>query len=300
MKGFEYLLTSCLLFYLFYYTFGIFHQVQNGCNYENNHGKYGWKDCDNRHEKIINDEDNIFSCVAYFIGFYSECDYIFEKSWFHLVFALLISFDVYILKFENYINEKRKENREEYKNLANQNIQLKSLSLGEKNVLMNITHYLNKIKNDSSKENLIKENEEVKKNENEEEIEKIKTSNENYFSKLKEIRKSGISKNKSKKILFKIDTKNLEEDKRIGKKLLEDFKKERIDPLLNKAYKGINKISKLVYIDTKIGFEILKLYIHILINLSTVINNKKNAKVFALSGCNGENTKTKLLNNEKM
>ena len=225
MKGFEYLLTSCLLFYLFYYTFGIFHQVQNGCNYENNHGKYGWKDCDNRHEKIINDEDNIFSCVAYFIGFYSECDYIFEKSWFHLVFALLISFDVYILKFENYINEKRKENREEYKNLANQNIQLKSLTLGEKNVLMNITHYLNKIKNDSSEENLINENEEVKKNENEEEIEKIKTSNENYFSKLKEIRKSGISKNKSKKILFKIDTKNLEEDKRIGKKLLEDFKK---------------------------------------------------------------------------
>ena len=109
--------------------------------------------------------------------------------------------------------------------MANQNIQLKSLTLGEKNVLMNITHYLNKIKNDSSEENLIKENEEIKKNENEEEIEKIKTSNENYFSKLKEIRKSGISKNKSKKILFKIDTKNLEEDKRIGKKLLEDFKK---------------------------------------------------------------------------
>ena len=39
MMGFEYLLLLSLIIFCFYYTFGIFHQVQNGCNFENNNGK---------------------------------------------------------------------------------------------------------------------------------------------------------------------------------------------------------------------------------------------------------------------
>ena len=45
-----------LLIYILYYSFGIFHQVQNGCNYEDNNEKWGWQGCDNRHEKLFNDE----------------------------------------------------------------------------------------------------------------------------------------------------------------------------------------------------------------------------------------------------
>jgi len=69
--GFQYLLMLCLISYLFFYTFGLFHRVQNGCNYENNNGKWGWDGCDNRHEKIFNDEDNILDCIAYLLGFYN-------------------------------------------------------------------------------------------------------------------------------------------------------------------------------------------------------------------------------------
>ena len=64
IKGFEYLLTASLIFYLFYYTFGIFHQIQNGCAYEDNNGKMGWQDCDNRHEKIIKIFFPFLSAVA--------------------------------------------------------------------------------------------------------------------------------------------------------------------------------------------------------------------------------------------
>jgi hypothetical protein len=54
--GFQYLLMLCLISYLFFYTFGIFHRVQNGCNYENNVA--GTKQDGGHIEKInINDID---------------------------------------------------------------------------------------------------------------------------------------------------------------------------------------------------------------------------------------------------
>ena len=59
--GFQYLLMLCLISYLFFYTFGIYHRIQNGCSYLIENGKSQWEGCDNRHEKIINDEDNILS-----------------------------------------------------------------------------------------------------------------------------------------------------------------------------------------------------------------------------------------------
>jgi hypothetical protein len=187
-----------LLSYLFYYSFGIFHQVQNGCAYEDNNEKWTWEGCDNRHEPIINDEDNIISSVAYLIGFCTECDYVFEESWFHLVFALLICFDVYALKLETFFNEKIKKNREEYKPLATQNVQLRPLTFGEKNILMNIGLFINRAQEDLNNERLIISNEEAKRIKKEEE-EKRRKNYENYRSKLRAIRRDAKKGVKQKK-----------------------------------------------------------------------------------------------------
>ena len=222
IMGFDYILVLSLLSYLFYYSFGVFHKIQNGCAYEDNNEKYGWEGCDNRHQQIINDEDSIITSVAYLVGFCTENDYVFEESWFHLVFAMLVCFDVYVLQLEALFNEKIKKNREGYKYLANQNVQLKPLTFGEANILMNISHFLNKAQEDLSNERLIQSNEQVRKMQREEE-ERRKKNNESYFTKLRAIKKNAGKKDKKSKIKFKIDTKNKDEDTRIGEKLIKDF-----------------------------------------------------------------------------
>ena len=219
--GFQYLLMLCLISYLFFYTFGLFHRVQNGCNYENNNGKWGWEGCDNRHEKIFNDEDNILDCIAYLLGFYTECDFVFEESWFHLFFAFLICLDIYVLKVENFFNEKVRENREEYKFLLNKNIQLKVLTFGEKNILFNIRHILDKAQDENN--NIENEDEKIKEIEKEEE-EKRRTRYNHSLRKIME-EKIDDSKYQEDKIKFKLDVDNEDEDERIGKKLIDDFLK---------------------------------------------------------------------------
>ena len=51
------------------------------------------------------DEDSIITSVAYLVGFCTENDYVFEESWFHLVFAMLVCFDVYVLQLEALFND---------------------------------------------------------------------------------------------------------------------------------------------------------------------------------------------------
>ena len=218
-KGFRYLLFISLMCYILYYSFGIFHQVQNGCNFEDNNEKWGWQGCDNRHSKIIND-DIIINSLAYLIGFFTECDYVFEEAWFHLIFSLLICFDVYVQKFEIFFNEKMKENRDEYKYLANQNSHLKSLTINEDNILLNINYVLNRAQDDIINEKLIDINEKMRKKKQEEEMKK---NYDEYFSKLRAIRGKTKEKINKEKIEFKIDIEDQNEDERIGKKLLDDF-----------------------------------------------------------------------------
>ena len=50
--GYEYLLMVSLISYILFYSFGIFHQAQNGCDYVGNNQKAVWEGCDNRHKKI--------------------------------------------------------------------------------------------------------------------------------------------------------------------------------------------------------------------------------------------------------
>ena len=214
--GFQYLLMLCLISYIFFYTFGIYHRIQNGCSYLIENGKSQWEGCDNRHGKIYNDEDNIFGCIAYLLGFYTECDYVFEKSWFHLFFAFLICLDIYVLKLENLFNEKVRDNREEYKFLLNKNIQLKVLTFGEKNILFNIRYFLDN--QHDKKDNLENSDEKMKEIENEEEN-KMKKSIHDSIKKIKE-EKRIYNYDDDKKIEFKLDIENEEEDKTIGEKLI--------------------------------------------------------------------------------
>ena len=293
--GFEYLLLLSLISYLCYYTFGIFHQVQNGCNYEDNNEKWGWQGCDNRHEKLFNDEDNIYGCIAYLIGFYSECDYVFEESWFHLFFAFLICFDVYVLKLEIFLNSKIKKNRQEYKALANHNIELKPLTLGEQNILMNIQFFLNKANIEVKNENLIKSNEEVKQRKKEEE-KKRKEMLDNYHAKLRGTRK--IKTKADKKIEFKLDIEDEKEDERIGKKLIDDFinifhKSTKFSEIslsnTNNKYeivKVVKKVFEEIIIFLLICTSISKMdvwsFIYIIISLILIITNKAMIKFYRL------------------
>ena len=73
---------------------------------------------------------------------------------------------------------------------------------------MNIAHFLNIAQNDLTEKEKVQEI--------------IKETNE---TKLRDIKNTDLNKNKTERIQFKIDTKNEEEDRRIGEKLIEDFKK---------------------------------------------------------------------------
>ena len=289
MMGFEYLLLLSLIIFCFYYTFGIFHQVQNGCNFENNNGKYGWDGCDNRHEKIINDEDNIISALAYLIGFWTECDYVLEESWFHLLFGLLVSFDLYVIKLENFINKKIKENREEYKSLANKNVKLKVLTFDEKNMLFNISHILNKAQDDINNVNLIRANEIIRK------MEEHEKKKKNELQKLRGSQRTDLEQNKIK---YKIDTKNKEEDKRIGEKLIKDFlnifrnsteyKNVKLSTTNNKyeIIKVVKNIFEEMIIFLLICTSISKMdiwsFVYLLISLILIITKKKMIKFYLL------------------
>ena len=77
-----------------------------------------------------------------------------------LYFAGLICFDVYVQKIENYYNNISKGNRKKYRQLANRNIQLKPLTFGEDNILMNIGSNIEKAKTENEEQN---KNDEIKK-----------------------------------------------------------------------------------------------------------------------------------------
>ena len=66
--------------------------------------------------------------------------------------SVLIAFDVYVQKIENFFNEKVDENRKRFRYLANENIKLKPLTYGEDNILMAISHQVRKIEENMEKE----------------------------------------------------------------------------------------------------------------------------------------------------
>jgi hypothetical protein len=68
-----------------------------------------------------------------------------SAAWAHLLFSVLIAFDVYIQKIENYLTNYTVSNRKYYHILLNENTKLKALfSSGEDNFILNLGQYLDK------------------------------------------------------------------------------------------------------------------------------------------------------------
>ena len=194
--AFKWLLVFSFLSYYLFYLNAIFYLIQKGCQKQ---------DCDQNHSPIFDDKDteNKIISITYILGFdvnLKEENVLFA-GWVHLFFAGLICFDVYVQKIENYYNNISKGNRKKYRQLANRNIQLKPLTFGEDNILMNIGANIEKAKTENEEQN---KNDEIKKSDS------------------KNLSKSLILK-KVQTIKMNIDAKDAVEDNAIGRKLIEDF-----------------------------------------------------------------------------
>ena len=218
--AFKYLLIFSFLSYYLFYLNGIFNLIQNGCQCQT-------YNCDKNHDKIFNQEyEELIISYSYILGFNINLkkETVLFAGWVHLFFAALVCFDVYVQKTEIYYNKLSEENRKNHKKLSNRNIQLKPLTFGEDNILMNIGSRIETLK--------IKEDEQQNENE-------IKTNEYKNRS------KSLIKNVKTMSINF--DILNGNESQIIGEKLIEDFllifdRASKNDVKLSKSNKKYNFI----------------------------------------------------------
>jgi len=226
--AFKYLLSLSFISYLLFYTYGVFLCFQYGCK--------------NSYCIFSNEDELKVKVWAYFIGFYiddkeikenkkqsenQENQYpvnqeikVFIEGWYHLFFSIIISFDVYVQKIENYFNQKVEENRKRYKHLANENIKLKPLTYGEDNILMNIGYGVKKLEEEIEHENSMNEilrgsSKGIKENENViDTTPKTKLRARKGKKKIKEI----VEEKKDEGLKFNIEDKTEQEDTLIGRK----------------------------------------------------------------------------------
>ena len=203
--AFKYLLIFSFTSYYLFYLNGIFYIIQNGCPAD---------DCDKNYEPIDSIDNDLIISISYLFGFNinHKKESVLFAGWVHLFFSAMICFDVYVQKLEIYCNQLSEKNRKKYRKLANKNIQIKALTYGEANFLMNISSGVEALKQHQIEEE------------------------EKKFKKIKYLFK------KKTTIKFSIDTKNEEEDKEIGKKLIDDFllifnRASRTDVKLSKSKK---------------------------------------------------------------
>ena len=218
--AFKYLLCLSFFSYSLFYSYGIYHLFQN-CDDK----KYREKNDEKKsHLPICPDSYLTLRTWVYIIGFYynSREDTVFIEAWYHLFFAILISFDVYVQKIENYFTYKVEKNRKRYRNLSNENIKLKPLTFGEDNMLMNIGYGLKKAEEDINQEKSY--NEGFIGTEKKEGDEKGINKSTRLRSSRNKIVKEIIDK-KEEALKFNFEAKNKEEEKIIGAKLIEDFLK---------------------------------------------------------------------------
>ena len=193
LLAFKYLLIFSFSSYYLLYLYGIFYIVQHGCPGDG---------CDKNNKPFKNIDEDIIIAFSYIFGINVnlENESVLFAGWFHLFFAGMICFDVYVQKLENYFNDLCIRNRKEYKTLANRNVQLKPLTFGEDNILMNISSGF-----EAAKAKAL------------EEEEKKRALSMDYKN------DSKIFLKKRTPIKFNIDTKSKEEEKIIGQKLIESF-----------------------------------------------------------------------------
>ena len=149
--SFRFLLGYSILLIFLYYLYGVFDLFQHGCDED------FFKGCDSSHHPIVEvDEVNsenhknteaLFESISYLLGFYVNIRTvgIMSSAWAHLLFSVLIAFDVYIQKIENYFTNCTVSNRRYYHSLLNENTKLKALiSSGDENFILNLGKYLDK------------------------------------------------------------------------------------------------------------------------------------------------------------
>ena len=213
--AFKYLLIFSFISYYLSYLYGIFYLIQHGCP---------GTDCDENYKPIENIDEDLIIAISYIFGFHVNLkkETVLFAGWEYLFFIALICFDVYAQKLEDYYNDLCKKNRKKYSKLANRNIQLKPLTLGEDNFVMNVQSTVEK-----ARIIIEEEEEENKKDVIDTNTKENQIINKTFFKKASTIK-------------FNIDSKGEEEDIKIGKKLIESFLL-----IFEKASKNEVKLSKL-------------------------------------------------------
>ena len=133
------------LYILLLYSYGTFYMIQHNCDCEGNN-------CDkNKRELIPKETEEFISSISYLIGFYINISNssILNTIKFHLFLSVLISFDVYIQRLQNYSIDKSLEIKKIIKNLKRENREIyHEMKLKNKNILSQIN---TEIKNQKDK-----------------------------------------------------------------------------------------------------------------------------------------------------
>ena len=194
--AFKYLLIFSFISYYLFYLNGIYYIIQHGCPKNN---------CDKNYDTISSpDNEELINSLTYILGFNVnlEKESVLFAGWIHLFFSAMICFDVYVQKLERYYIDLSEENRKQNRKLANRNIQLKPLTLGEDNILMNIQEVIKRKQIEIEDENNI-DTKRISENKN------IKINKTSY--------------RKANTIKFNIDAKNADEEREAGQKLIDSF-----------------------------------------------------------------------------
>ena len=197
--AFKYLLIFSFISYYLFYLNGIYYLIQNGCP------KNKCDNCDkNCNKNSTSDKEELIISLTYILGFNVnlEKESVLFAGWIHLFFSAMICFDVYVQKLEIYYTDLSEENRKQNRKLANRNIQIKPLTYGEDNIIMNIHETIKR--------------EQI-------EIEEQKIINEKKISENKNININKTIYRKASTIKFNIDAKNADEEREVGQKLIDNF-----------------------------------------------------------------------------
>ena len=270
-KSFRILLGYSLILILLFYIYAIFDLFQNGCN------EKIWRSCEKDHYSPIFDKNSkaekIIMSISYLLGFYvnTQIKGILNAGWRHFLFVVLIVFDVYIQKIEDFFFGYIFNNRFKYQTLINKNARLK--------VIVNMDK--EQIKND---ENIEQKIEEICKEKSQE------TIFEEKKAEIKERYRSLFEDNNL------INNKNISEDEiKEGKnyiiRILEALRHSfDTKVLLNKTKsqnivaKGFKKVLEEIIIFLLIGTSILKLnlwsFVYIIISIILISTPKTIQKYY--------------------
>jgi len=123
------------LYILLLYSYGTFYMIQHHCNCEGHN-------CDkNIRELISKEKEDFISSISYLIGFYINISNssILNTIKFHLFLSVLISFDVYIQRLQNYSIDISIEIKKIIKNLKREKREINyEMKLKNKNILSQI------------------------------------------------------------------------------------------------------------------------------------------------------------------